>query len=420
MKITLISGIAENNLIGKRNELPWYLSEDLKRFKELTLGNTTIMGRKTYESIIARLGKPLPERTSIVITSNPNYEAKEGVIVVSSVKQAIEEAKKLGKDIFVIGGAQIYEQTIGLADRLEITRIYKNYEGDAFFPEIGKEWKEMKKEDKESKDGTKFSFITYEKIIDEDRNIIKMVNRANDVSDEDNVAQVSTERQSDNNLPINTDNSKMKNEGIFIAFEGIDGCGKSTQIRKLVQHIFEKNKHFHVILTREPYKDENIRKLLHEETDPYTKADKLADMYINDRKKHVEELIKPNLKKGNFILSDRYKFSTICYQSAQGLAMEDLINRHRELPIPDMTFIVDVSAEVARERMQKEDTSIRGKEHKFEANLDFARKLRENYLKSAEIMKSKGEKVFIINGERTPEEIFAEIKDIFDREVNKN
>ena len=161
MKLTLIAGIAENNIIGKKNELPWYLSEDLKRFKSLTLGKTVIVGRKTYESIIQRLGKPLPERKSIVVTNRKDYPVSEGVIVVNSIDEAIKKAGEFGDKAFVIGGQQIYEQTIGLADRLEITKINKNYEGDAFFPEIDEsKWRRVLKEDKETKDGTKYSFLT--------------------------------------------------------------------------------------------------------------------------------------------------------------------------------------------------------------------------------------------------------------------
>ncbi|MCH7568787.1 MAG: dTMP kinase [Nanoarchaeota archaeon] len=209
----------------------------------------------------------------------------------------------------------------------------------------------------------------------------------------------------------------IRKEGLLIVFEGIDGSGKSTQIRKLVNYIFEKSKYNHVILTRNPYKDVNIRAILRQDNDPLTQAEKLADLFINDRKKQVEELVKPNLEKGHFVISDRYKLSTITYQAAQGLEMEDLIKRHEGLPIPDITFMIDVSPEEARKRMEKKDVAIRGKEHKFETNLDFARKLRENHYKAKEILEKEGEKIFIINGERSPEEIFEEIKDIFEREI---
>ncbi len=214
-------------------------------------------------------------------------------------------------------------------------------------------------------------------------------------------------------------NNKPFRTGIFIAFEGIDGCGKSTQIKKLVQYIFEKDKHHHIVLTRNPYKDTNIRAILTQDSDPLSQADKLAELFINDRRKQVEELILPNLEKGHFVVTDRYKFSTIAYQSAQGIPMENLIKKQNDLPIPEITFIIDISPEKAMERMKKDSIEIRGKEHKFEAHLDFISKLRENYLKAAEIQKQKGEKIFIINGERSPEEVFQEIKGIFDEETEK-
>ena len=212
---------------------------------------------------------------------------------------------------------------------------------------------------------------------------------------------------------------RMGEKGIFIVFEGIDGCGKSTQIRKLVKHIFKRDKYNHVVLTREPYRDAEIRKVITSDDDPMTEAEKLADLFISDRKKHVEELIKPILGMGLFVISDRYKLSTITYQSAQGLNMDGLIARHSNLPIPDMTFIVDISPEEARKRMDKEEVSIRGKEHRFEANLDFSKKLRENHHKAKEILGKSGEKIFVINGERDTEAVFEDIKNIFEREYSR-
>ena len=209
----------------------------------------------------------------------------------------------------------------------------------------------------------------------------------------------------------------MTKRGIFIAFEGIDGCGKSTQIRKLVEHIFEKNKHNHIILTRNPYKDKNIRSILTEDEDPLTQANKLADLFISDRKTHASELILPNLEKGHFVVTDRYKLSTITYQAAQGIPMQSLIDKHLGLPIPDMTFVIDVSANEASQRMKKENVSIRGKEHKFEANLDFLENVRQNHHKALPLLQN--EKIFIINGEKTPEIISQEIKNIFDREFER-
>lgn len=203
--------------------------------------------------------------------------------------------------------------------------------------------------------------------------------------------------------------------GIFIAFEGIDGCGKSTQIRKFVDYLFNKDKHHHIILTREPYKDTNIRKILREDKDPLSKADEIANLYVEDRKKHVEEVIIPNLEKGNFVVSDRYKLSTMTYQTAQGLSMIDLLKRHSGMPIPDATFVVDLSAVECARRMKKDSERDSGKEHKFEADLNFLENVRKNYFKAKEMLPE--EKIFIIDGNRDIDEITKEIISIFEKEI---
>ncbi|RDL42810.1 type 3 dihydrofolate reductase [Marinomonas piezotolerans] len=134
--LSLIVAMSTNRVIGVNNALPWHLPNDLKYFKQVTMGKPIIMGRNTYESI----GRPLPGRRNIVITRNPDYQA-EGIDVVSS----LEEAIKLGEDIclidgheevMVIGGAQIYELALPRADRLYITHVDTHLEGDAFFPEV--------------------------------------------------------------------------------------------------------------------------------------------------------------------------------------------------------------------------------------------------------------------------------------------
>lgn len=131
MKISLIVAAAENGVIGKDNQLLWRLPDDLKRFKQLTLGHPIIMGRKTYESI----GKPLPGRTSIVITRSPNYEA-EGVLVVDSLEKAIDTARqKEAEEAFVIGGGEIYREALtkNLVDKIYLTLVHTEIEGDTFF-----------------------------------------------------------------------------------------------------------------------------------------------------------------------------------------------------------------------------------------------------------------------------------------------
>lgn len=141
MQISIIVAISENNAIGKDNELLWHLPKDLKRFKEITTGHTIIMGRKTFESI----GKPLPNRHSIIITNNKNYKA-EGVTVVHSIQEALQIAKQ-EKEVFVIGGGKIYKNTLPIADKLYLTLVHNTFEADTFFPEIKmEEWALLHKE----------------------------------------------------------------------------------------------------------------------------------------------------------------------------------------------------------------------------------------------------------------------------------
>lgn len=128
--ISLIAAVARNRVIGRENRLPWHLPEDLARFKRLTLGKCVIMGRKTYESI----GKPLPGRTTIVVTRQEALAFPPGVIVARSPAEALERAH--GEEVMVAGGAEIYAQTLARADRLYLTMVESDLEGDRFFPEI--------------------------------------------------------------------------------------------------------------------------------------------------------------------------------------------------------------------------------------------------------------------------------------------
>lgn len=150
--------VAENGVIGKGNSLPWHLPEDLKHFKQITLNKTVLMGRKTYESIVARLGKPLPDRRNVVITRQPDYKVPDGVLVFSTLEQAFKEL--LEEDIYVIGGAEIYKQALPYASKMYLTKVLGEYEGDAFFPEIDfSHWKTVQEENHE-----KFIYYTYVKL----------------------------------------------------------------------------------------------------------------------------------------------------------------------------------------------------------------------------------------------------------------
>ena len=158
--ITLIAAVSENNVIGKDNKLIWYLSDDLKHFKELTKGHAVIMGRKTFES----MPKALPNRTNIVITRKTDYVANDA-IVVNSLNQALEKAVD-DKQPFIIGGGEIYSLAIKIADRIELTRVHTDLEGDAYFPEIDHSiWEEVSREKrlKDEKHDYDFTFVRYNK-----------------------------------------------------------------------------------------------------------------------------------------------------------------------------------------------------------------------------------------------------------------
>ena len=156
--ISIIAAVSTNGVIGKRNELPWYIPEDLRHFKEMTKNKTVLMGKNTYESIIKRIGKPLPERKNIVVTKSPHFKPAPGVEVFNSLEDAIASVKT-DEEIMVCGGGQIFEQLIDRADRLYITEVHQEIEGDVFFPEIDKKtFKEVSSEDHPG-----FSFVVYEK-----------------------------------------------------------------------------------------------------------------------------------------------------------------------------------------------------------------------------------------------------------------
>jgi dihydrofolate reductase len=140
MTLSIIAAMAQDRVIGRDNQLPWRLPADLKRFKQLTMGHTLLMGRKTYESI----GRPLPGRTTVVVSRQAGY-APEGVIVAASVDEAIARAP--GEQVFVAGGAEIYRQTLARADRLYLTLIDAPFAGDTWFPAWDPaDWQEVARE----------------------------------------------------------------------------------------------------------------------------------------------------------------------------------------------------------------------------------------------------------------------------------
>ena len=150
MSITLILARAENGVIGKDGGIPWHISDDLKRFKALTLGGTVVMGRKTWDSLPK---KPLPGRRNIVVTRDTDWRA-EGAESMSL------DAALAQPDIFVIGGAEIYRGALARAGRMELTEVHKSFDGDARFDFDRKEWREIARQDHVAPEGLRYSYVT--------------------------------------------------------------------------------------------------------------------------------------------------------------------------------------------------------------------------------------------------------------------
>jgi dihydrofolate reductase len=160
-RITIIAAVATNGVIGRDNRMPWHLSDDLRHFKALTMGHPMIMGRKTWESLPGRL----PGRPHIVVTRNPAYRA-EGATIATSLHSAVTAAGETD-EVFVIGGAELYAQAFPFADRLQLTEIAANFDGDAHFPNWNrKQWRETARETRRTEDdggGFDYAFVTYER-----------------------------------------------------------------------------------------------------------------------------------------------------------------------------------------------------------------------------------------------------------------
>ena len=165
MKISCIVAIANNNVIGKDNQIPWYLPNDLKYFKKVTLNHHILMGRNCFESI----GRALPKRTNVIITRNMYYTVSS-CLITHSIGEALSLAEENGEEeAFIIGGGKIYEQTIDLWDKLYLTKVDLDVKGDVYFPELDfSNWKLTHKEDhiKDNKNTHNYSFLTYEKILE--------------------------------------------------------------------------------------------------------------------------------------------------------------------------------------------------------------------------------------------------------------
>lgn len=161
MSVTLIAAIARNRVIGKDGDLPWRLPADFRHFKRTTVGHPLIMGRRTFES----LGKPLPDRTNIVVTRNRDYRP-EGAVVVSSFDDAMRVARQQNTDVFIGGGEDVFRHFLPSADRMILTWIDEEFEGDTFFPAFDEsEWRVVSREDHEpdEKNRYRYSFVVYER-----------------------------------------------------------------------------------------------------------------------------------------------------------------------------------------------------------------------------------------------------------------
>ena len=154
--INIIAAMTEEGVIGKGNQLPWHLPEDLANFKKLTLGNTVVMGRKTYESIPKKF-RPLANRHNVVISLTMPSET--GIVVCSSLEEALTAAQTYGKETFIIGGASIYQQALAVVEKMYISYVKQKYEGDAYFPEFNKDdWAIGNQQDFQD-----FKLVIYEK-----------------------------------------------------------------------------------------------------------------------------------------------------------------------------------------------------------------------------------------------------------------
>lgn len=160
MDIILIAAIGKNRELGKQGDLIWRISDDLKHFREVTKGNSIIMGRKTYESI----GRPLPKRVNIIVTRDPEYH-QDGCVVVHSLEKAIETAKNTGTEkIYVIGGGEIYKQALPFATSLDLTLIdAEELQADVFFPEFEDQFTKVSEEDPREEDGVSYQWTLYER-----------------------------------------------------------------------------------------------------------------------------------------------------------------------------------------------------------------------------------------------------------------
>lgn len=207
-------------------------------------------------------------------------------------------------------------------------------------------------------------------------------------------------------------------KGRFIVIEGSDFCGKGTQHRMLTSYLIDYPKDrdlklINVVATREPYNTQyqtEIRRILKEITDSKARAEKFAELFVKDRLEHVEKLIIPCKKQGCVVVSDRYKYSTEAYQSAQGILLDKLVEMHKGMPVPDLVFFINTSLENRLQR--KASARERPYYEVFDKDATFQKKLDEQYETLLEVHKD--EPIVVIDGNRSKEEVFASITEHVD------
>ncbi len=211
----------------------------------------------------------------------------------------------------------------------------------------------------------------------------------------------------------------MKGErGLFIVFEGIDRSGKSTHVHYLAKHIQDLDKYNNVLLTHEPWRSEDIKRKLEYDADAYSDGLKMAELFTQDRRDHVNNLILPNLEQGVYVICDRFKASTCAYQSAQGIQTEKLFEMQSKIKIvPDITFLLDIDPETALKRGS-------GKTEKFE-KVGFLGRVRDQYLTIVELSKCNNNvrdvfgEMIVINSDQSVEDVDRDLIKEFDLVYNR-
>ncbi len=205
-----------------------------------------------------------------------------------------------------------------------------------------------------------------------------------------------------------------RKRGKFIVLDGIDGSGKSTLLKRLFCHLFDGDKNHHPWGTREPYLSvsaKEARRMLREGKDPLEDGKLFLGLFVKDRKEHAE-VIEEQLQRGHHVICDRYKYSTLAYQNAQGIPLKKLLTVHKGILVPDLTLIIDVPVEVTHWR-QERDPLRKGKTEVFEKSLKFQGILRQNFLNLRNILPQ--ENIKVINGNQKPDEVFKSVRTEVDK-----